>query len=92
MIVFNTGRLYTEFGQRIAAKQTPEGGILFVDVDRGIEGHVPPAYVLEHNIKLTQDDVMDVYDWMKVPYWNFDRDLFIHQLRLLWKEGEKLRG
>ena len=41
-IKFNTGREYTEHGQRIAAVAV-EGGIVFLDMDRGIDGLIPLA-------------------------------------------------
>lgn len=37
VIAWNTGCAYTKLGQRIAAKRI-EGGIAFVDIDRGIWG------------------------------------------------------
>lgn len=39
---WNTGAQYTKEGQRIAAC-TVDGGIVFVDIDRGIDGFVPVA-------------------------------------------------
>jgi hypothetical protein len=38
MIRFNTMRHYTWAGQRIGAKVLNTGHVLFVDVDRGIDG------------------------------------------------------
>ena len=40
--VWNTGAQYTEHGQRIAATVV-EGGIVFLDMDRGIDGLIPLA-------------------------------------------------
>ena len=37
---WNTGAHYTEHGQRIAAVAV-EGGIVFLDFDRGIDGFIP---------------------------------------------------
>jgi hypothetical protein len=40
--VWNTGAHYSENGQRIAATVV-EGGIVFLDMDRGIDGLIPLA-------------------------------------------------
>jgi hypothetical protein len=37
-LTFNTGRGYTAAGQRIAATRLPDGRLMFVDVDRMIDG------------------------------------------------------
>jgi len=37
---WNTGAHYSENGQRIAAAEV-EGGIVFIDIDRGIDGFIP---------------------------------------------------
>jgi hypothetical protein len=39
---WNTGAHYTEHGQRIAATIV-NGGIVFLDIDRGIDGLIPLA-------------------------------------------------
>ena len=39
---WNTGRHYTEHGQRIAATAV-EGGIVFLDIDRHIDGFIALA-------------------------------------------------
>ena len=39
---WNTGSHYTEHGQRIAATAV-EGGIVFLDIDRNIDGFIPLA-------------------------------------------------
>lgn len=39
---WNTGARYTEHGQRIAATAV-EGGIVFLDIDRNIDGFIPLA-------------------------------------------------
>ena len=41
---WNTGRHYSEHGQRIAAAEV-EGGIVFLDLDRGIDGLIPLANI-----------------------------------------------
>jgi len=57
IISFNTGRGYTEHGQRIAAMQLNDGRVVFVDVDRGIR------YVTAERCELTQRAVMRAYDY-----------------------------
>ena len=39
---WNTGAHYTEHGQRIAATAV-KGGIVFLDIDRNIDGFIPLA-------------------------------------------------
>jgi len=56
-ISFNTGRGYTEKGQRIAAGQLDCGRVLFVDIDRGID------YVTAAPCELSQRAVMRAYDY-----------------------------
>jgi hypothetical protein len=56
-ISFNTGRGYTEKGQRIAAGQLDCGRVLFVDIDRGID------YVTAAPCELNQRAVMRAYDY-----------------------------
>ena len=61
-LTFNTGRTYTEHGQRIAARRLEAGAIVMLDIDRGIDYLLPPA------TKLTQADVMRAYDLGDVVY------------------------
>ena len=57
MIKFNTGRGYTEHGQRVAAlRDTDTGTIILVDLDRDIDMMLPAG------VELTQSDVMRAYD------------------------------
>ena len=56
-ISFNTGRWYTEKGQRIAAQRLECGRVLFVDIDRGLD------YVTAAPCELTQRAVMRAYDY-----------------------------
>lgn len=56
-LVFNTGRQYSEAGQRIAAAQLDDGSILFVDIDRGLEYLIAPGAA-----RFTQDSIMGAYD------------------------------
>lgn len=57
IITWNTGRYYTEHGQRIAATMLDDGTtVYFVDTDRGIDGHIP-------NGTLQRDAIMRAYDY-----------------------------
>ena len=40
---WNTGRKYSKYGQRIAALYVEGKGIVFFDLDRGIDGFHPAA-------------------------------------------------
>ena len=53
---FNTGRTYTEFGQRIAARRLESGAVIMLDIDRQID------YLFPASIELTQREVMRAYD------------------------------
>lgn len=95
MIRWNTGRWYTEYGQRMAAAETAEGGILFVDVDRMIEGYITPAVragaMPMRPLRLTPEDVLWAYDHHEVSnYWvalhGQDRD----QLQALREAAKEL--
>jgi hypothetical protein len=55
-IAFNTGRTYTECGQRIAARRIESGAVVMIDIDRQID------YLLPSDIELTQRGVMRAYD------------------------------
>lgn len=57
---WNTGRLYTEDGQRIVA-ETVEGGIIFHDIDRCIDGFVP-----------TVMSPRDTYEMREIVMFNYD--------------------
>lgn len=56
-ISFNTGRLYAEKHQRIAARLLDNGRILFVDIDRNIDGLTADTYS-----RVTPEFVMNEYD------------------------------
>jgi S-methylmethionine-dependent homocysteine/selenocysteine methylase len=68
IISFNTGRGYTEAGQRIAATQLDDGRVVFVDVDRGIR------YATAAPCELTQRAIMRAYDYDETE--NPSSDLF----------------
>jgi len=61
-IVFNTGRTYTEGGQRIAARRLECGAIVMIDIDRHID------YLLPADTALTQRAIMRAYDENAVVY------------------------
>lgn len=61
-LIFNTGRTYTEHGQRIVARRLESGAIAMLDIDRGIDYLLPPS------TKLTPADVMRAYDHHEVIF------------------------
>ena len=65
-IKFNTGREYTAQGQRIVARLLDDGSIVFLDIDRGIDGVIAPAQGLtREDVKdpfFNRASVMDAYD------------------------------
>jgi len=73
---FNTGRMYGEKGQRIAAALLDSGDIYFVDIDRHIDGTVKANGLTREEVidfgMFTQRGVMAAYDandyaWTIVP-------------------------
>jgi hypothetical protein len=60
--VWNTGGHYSEHGQRIAAAEV-EGGIVFIDIDRGIDGFIP----VTNTLRDLRDRAQHAYD-----YGNYD--------------------
>lgn len=56
-LAFNTGRQYSDNGQRIAAGLLENGNILFVDIDRGLE-YLIPAGAAAFN----QNSILAAYD------------------------------
>lgn len=57
-IHFNTGRSYTQHGQRITATLHDDGVVTFFDHDRMIDGE----FRLRQHIRLSQEEVMTMYD------------------------------
>ena len=55
-LTFNTGRTYTEHGQRIVATQIDSGHIVMLDIDRHIDVLLPAQ------IEFTKSDIMWAYD------------------------------
>lgn len=62
-ITFQTGRDYTEHGQRVAAAQIETGEIIVVDIDRHIDLMLPAG------VEFTKSDIMHAYDngWHTFP-------------------------
>lgn len=56
IIAFQTGREYTENGQRIAATQLDSGHIVMLDIDRQID------YILPAQVDFNQRGIMWAYD------------------------------
>lgn len=56
VLSFNSGRFYSSHGQRIAAKQLPDGRVAFLDLDRNIDG------ITLDKVTLSQASVMYAYD------------------------------
>jgi hypothetical protein len=56
VLVWNTGRRYTDKGQRIAAARVP-GGIVFADIDRNIDG-----FIRDEHAAFTTTAIMAAYD------------------------------
>jgi hypothetical protein len=51
-IAFNTGRRYSEAGQRIAAAQLANGDIAMLDIDRGIDYLIPAGDCVLNEYKI----------------------------------------
>jgi hypothetical protein len=92
ILSFNTGRWYTEAGQRIAATQLDDGRVVFVDVDRGIR------YVTATPCELTQRAVMRAYDynetgceWAAIPDYAM-RDRIIGELEAAARAVQGVRS
>jgi hypothetical protein len=60
--VFQTGRHYSEKGQRIAYAVDADN-IYFSDVDRGIDGRIPHCISNEENKFISQEFVLQCYDY-----------------------------
>lgn len=83
-ITFNTGRMYSEHGQRIAACVVG-GRCYFIDIDRGIDGSFEFNAPYEDN--LTPELVMSNYDHGNyVGMGNYELRAELHRLALEFKE------
>jgi hypothetical protein len=64
-IKFKTGREYTEHGQRISACLLDDGDIVFLDIDRGIDGVIRANGISKEDIEclyFNRTTIMDCYD------------------------------
>ena len=64
-IKFKTGREYTEQGQRIVARLLDNGDIVFLDIDRGIDGVISANGISKEDIEdlyFNRTTIMDCYD------------------------------
>ena len=64
-IKFKTGREYTEHGQRIVARLLDNGDIVFLDIDRGIDGVIRANGISKEDIEdlyFNRTTIMDCYD------------------------------
>jgi len=64
-IKFKTGREYTEHGQRIVARLLDNGNIVFLDIDRGIDGVINANGFSKEDVKelfFNRSAVMNAYD------------------------------
>jgi hypothetical protein len=56
ILKFNTGRDYSEYGQRIIATQLEGGQIVLLDIDRHIDIMLPAG------VEFTESDILWAYD------------------------------
>ena len=84
ILKFNTGREYTANGQRIAAALQNNGDIVFVDVDRQIDGVISAGALTCDDVLalgcFTQRGIMESYDQNQYDGALIDRAL-LAQLR-----------
>lgn len=76
---FNTGRGYTEAGQRIAFLELPDRRAYFYDVDRGIDGVVPAP--------IFDDEPVDARHILAM----YDAGHYEHDFEA-WKHRDELRA
>lgn len=96
---FNTGRGYTDKGQRIACTELPNGRVMFADVDRHIDG------VTHNEFNQSWKDcgfdikefVMMEYDHGRIDYgaWGIDpgkteRENLDNVMRQLWDAAKAI--
>jgi hypothetical protein len=92
---FNTGRLYTEAGQRIAGAVLDNGAIAFLDFDRQVDGYIPPGfYPDEHPKRRVELAYMEggwtYHEWPLDFDWS-ERTRLLHSLRNLALEAPSLQ-
>lgn len=79
IIAWQTGRFYSNEGQRVAAAFTDDGRIVFLDYDRGIDGEMPAPdndYYRDtkDHARQIRDYIMTEYDYGRYTHTN-DREL-----------------
>jgi len=57
---WQTGRWYSEMGQRVAAQVIDGTKVVFLDIDRGIDGILDRPYDDSRSLR---SQVMEEYDW-----------------------------
>ena len=84
VIKFQTGREYTEHGQRIAARLLNNGDIVFLDIDRDIDGVISANGINKKDIEdlyFNRTTIMDCYDNGNYSWANsFDRQELMAEL------------
>jgi hypothetical protein len=70
IVTWNTGRMYSDKGQRIAATVLEDGRVMFADVDRMIDGITNADYPYGIGLanSVIQRFVMDEYDYGRISY------------------------
>jgi hypothetical protein len=72
IVTFNTGRMYSDKGQRIACALLADGRVMFADVDRNIGGTTQGAISPGQRDLQTADSlerfVMTAYDFGAISY------------------------
>jgi hypothetical protein len=68
VVVWNTGRHYSREGQRIAAQVLEDGRIVFVDIDRGIDGIIK-GKTIDTALAVIVMNAYDENDYSAIPVW-----------------------
>lgn len=91
LMAWNTGRFYTEKGQRISAIEFRDGRCMFYDIDRDIYGVTRIAH--QPNFHGMEQFVMDQYDngfYDSVYSLNLRFEVLTDLLRVMKNRAEKL--
>lgn len=67
IITFNTGRQYSDKGQRVACARMEDGRVMFADVDRNIDG-ITQERTSSISDRVLQAFVMQEYDHGRITY------------------------
>jgi hypothetical protein len=92
---FNTGRLYSASGQRIAGAVLDDGAIAFLDFDRQVDGYVAPGFFADEppqrRVELAYlEGGWDYHEWPLDFDWA-ERSRLLHSLRNLALEAPSLQ-